>query len=254
MDINFGCTQCGHCCHDLKLPLSVNEAKAWLGRGGELQILCEAIPWPSEPLADDGPAAYKRQRSFAVRSGALPARVIVTLAATFQGPCPHLRSAMQCAIYDERPRVCRIYPAEINPFTPLRPANKGCPGDAWDGRQPPLMRGGVLVDELTRAQIAEAMKDSVRDVAQKARLCTALGIHTAAMANEGFVVHAPARASLAEALKQVSLAPLSAWQDRQPWQFVSPHAATLAAFAETGADAVAPSVAQGAYLDLQAKA
>ena len=42
MDIHFGCTQCGKCCRDTKVPLTVAEAIKWLNRGDEVQLLCEA--------------------------------------------------------------------------------------------------------------------------------------------------------------------------------------------------------------------
>ena len=116
MDIDFECTMCGKCCHDLRLPLTVTEAVAWLERGNNVQILCEALPWPEEPPAENRLATHKRRRSFASMSGSLPTRVLVTLAAVYAGPCPNLRPDMRCAIYEQRPLVCRIYPAEINPF------------------------------------------------------------------------------------------------------------------------------------------
>jgi hypothetical protein len=53
MDIDFDCTMCGKCCHDLRLPLTVTEAIAWLERGNDVQILCEALPWPEEPPAEN---------------------------------------------------------------------------------------------------------------------------------------------------------------------------------------------------------
>lgn len=251
MDLNFGCTQCGNCCHDLKLPLSVEEAKTWLARGDEVQILCEAIPWPSEPPADNFQAAYKRVRSFEVRSGSMPARVIVTLAASFQGPCPNLGQGMQCKIYADRPRVCRIYPAEVNPFIPLVPANKGCPSEAWEETQPPLLRGGVLVDEATQALIVESMKVNLSDVGKKESLCASLGIRTAAMSNEGFVVHSPAHGLLADALSGLDIQRREL-SDPDNWQFVSNRSETLLAFAEIGADAVTPADVAVDYLDLQA--
>ncbi|WP_338000302.1 hypothetical protein [Burkholderia gladioli] len=44
MTVHFSCTMCGRCCHDLRLPLSIDEALAWLARGGEVQLFCDAIP------------------------------------------------------------------------------------------------------------------------------------------------------------------------------------------------------------------
>jgi len=59
MDIQFDCTLCGQCCHNLKLTLTVAEAMRWLEDGNQVQVLTEAIPWPDEPAADDLPALYK---------------------------------------------------------------------------------------------------------------------------------------------------------------------------------------------------
>jgi hypothetical protein len=85
VDLHFGCTRCGKCCHDLKLPLTVAEATLWLAEGSEVQIICEAVPWATEPGADDLAAAHRRRRSFPTLSGALPTRISVILAANFSG-------------------------------------------------------------------------------------------------------------------------------------------------------------------------
>lgn len=96
MDIDFECTKCGKCCHDLRLPLTVTEAMAWLERGNDVQILCDAAPWPKEPPEDNLPAAHRRRRSFAAVSGSLPTRVVVILASAYEGPCPHHQQKMRC--------------------------------------------------------------------------------------------------------------------------------------------------------------
>jgi Fe-S-cluster containining protein len=127
MDLNFACTMCGNCCHNLRLPLSVNEAIRWLERGGDVQVFCEAMPWPVEPSTDDGQAQHRRIRSFAAESGELAIRVMVTVVAAFDGACPHLQPDMRCGGYEARPNVCRIYPAEINPFIEPMPTHKACP-------------------------------------------------------------------------------------------------------------------------------
>ena len=54
MDVHFDCTQCGNCCRDLKLPLTVLEAMDWLTDGHSVQIICEA-----------GAAALARETLFA---------------------------------------------------------------------------------------------------------------------------------------------------------------------------------------------
>lgn len=102
MPLHFSCTMCGRCCRDLRVPLGLSGALDWLRDGGEVQLLCEAVPWLVEPAADDLAAAYKFRRSFAAPSGTLPLRVVVTVVAAFEGPCPpsatrsgmrHLRAA-----------------------------------------------------------------------------------------------------------------------------------------------------------------
>jgi Fe-S-cluster containining protein len=134
MDIDFGCTICGKCCHDLRLPLAVTEAVAWLERGNDVQILCDASPWLEEPPEDNLQAVHRRRRSFAAMSGSLLTRVVVILAGAYAGPCPNLQPHMRCGIYEQRPLVCRIYPAEIIPFVELTPMHKACPGGRPRGR------------------------------------------------------------------------------------------------------------------------
>jgi Fe-S-cluster containining protein len=176
MDINFECTMCGKCCHDLKLPLSVDEALVWLERGGDVQFLCEAVPWPDEPPADNLQAQHKRRRSFAASSGELPVRVVVVLAASFEGACPHLQANMSCGVYEQRPIVCRIYPAEINPFIELKPELKECPPEAWASDKPLLMSAQRIVDPQTFALIAKSRAADVSDAPIKARACADLAI------------------------------------------------------------------------------
>ena len=49
MTLHFSCTMCGRCCRDLRVPLGLSEVLDWLRDGGEVQLLCEAIPWLVEP-------------------------------------------------------------------------------------------------------------------------------------------------------------------------------------------------------------
>lgn len=234
MDIDFECTMCGKCCHDLRLPLTVTEAVAWLQRGSNVQILCEALPWPTEPPADNLLAAHKRRRSFAAMSGSLSTRVLVTLAAGYAGPCPNLQPDMRCGIYGQRPLVCRIYPAEINPFIELEPTHKACPPDAWTPGLPSLLRAGTLVDEGMLALIQQSRDADVNDLPIKQQLCTLLGIDQAAVSNEGFVAHSPDRFNLLAALQQASdergMAELP-----QTWRFISNRRPTVDALVSVGA-------------------
>jgi Fe-S-cluster containining protein len=249
MDIDFECTMCGKCCHDLRLPLTVAEALAWLGRGNEVQILCEALPWPEEPAADNLQAAHKRRRSFAAMSGSLPTRIVVILTGAFAGPCPNLQADMRCGIYEERPLVCRIYPAEINPFIQLEPAAKGCPPEAWTPGLAPLMRGGQLVDATTVELIQKSRAADAQDAVAKQRLCALLGVDVAALANEGFVVHTPKREALLAALERVgaqadglgvaqgveAIAAESESGALPSWRFVSNRRATVNTLESVGA-------------------
>jgi Fe-S-cluster containining protein len=251
MNIDFECTMCGNCCHDLRLPLTVAEALAWLERGNEVQVLCEALPWPEEPAADNLQAAHKRRRSFAAMSGSLPARVVVILTGAFAGPCPNLQPDMRCGIYEARPLVCRIYPAEINPFVELDPASKGCPPQAWTPGLAPLLRGGRLVDATTADLILRSRAADSADAPAKQALCVLLGIDVAALANEGFVVHSPPRAVLLAALQKVSAAalvsdaavantsattPEAAASEKLPvWRFASNRRATVDTLESVGA-------------------
>lgn len=232
-DLNFSCTQCGKCCHDLRLPLTRKEAIGWLKRGGTVEVLCEAVPWVTEPAASDALAMHKRQRSFPTWSGELPIRVIAVLTATFTGACPHLRSDMRCGIYDSRPHVCRIYPAEVNPFISLTPAHKKCPPEAWTSSSP-FMRAGKTVDAQTQLHITLLQHEDQLDVAFKAGICEELAIQSASLSNEGFVVHRPSHATLLSVLQRDAPA-----GDSKPpisnWELVTNQAATLDALHLVGA-------------------
>jgi Fe-S-cluster containining protein len=232
---------CGRCCHDLRLPLSVDEAIAWIARSGDVQLLCDAIVWPQEPPASDALAQHRRRRSFAAQSGALPVRVSITLVAAFEGPCPNLGANMACGVYEDRPRVCRIYPAEVNPFVPFDPARKLCPSEAWSHDQPLFMRSGQLVDHDIAAQIAQSREADQRDRLAKAHLCMLLGYDTAAVANEGYAIYAPRRTQLQAALQAArqATAQIDDPEPRSPasWRFVTNRAATLDTLHSVGATA-----------------
>jgi Fe-S-cluster containining protein len=226
MTIHFSCTMCGRCCHGLRLPVGVEEAVAWLRDGGDVQLFCEAIPWPEEPPADNHLAWYKRRRSFAATSGELPVRVIVSLMAIFEGACPNLQPDFRCGIYERRPRACRVYPAEVNPFFALDRDTKLCPPEAW--RTQEVLQGddGQWKDAEVAGAIVGMREADARDASVKARLCAILGISSSGLANEGVVVHAPVGEDLLAALEQ---AVLSADGDAASttWHVVSHRRATL---------------------------
>jgi Fe-S-cluster containining protein len=232
---------CGRCCHDLRLPLAVHEALDWIARGGEVQLFCDAIVWPQEPQQTDLLAQHRKRRSFAAHSGTLPVRVSVTLVAAFAGPCPNLRPDMSCGAYDRRPRVCRIYPAEVNPFVKLDPAAKACPADAWSVAGPVLMHAGQIASADTAALIAQSHEADERDRVAKTHLCALLGYDTAALANEGFAVYAPSRDRLGAALRAArdSGAQIEDLQPRSshPWHIITNRSTSLATLQSIGANA-----------------
>ena len=248
-DLDFRCTECGACCHGLKLPLTLTEAIGWLARGHQVQVLCEAVPWPAEMPSTDLQAQHKRRRSFEAISGKLPTRVIAILAASFSDACPNLGADSRCSIYERRPLVCRIYPAEISPFLTLSPASKACPLPAWSSDGPALIRGGVLVDAQVRELIRRSRDADEAEVTLKATLCTLLGYDRAALANEGFVVYSPDSVQLMDALTTALTRECSL--TRHPWTFVSNQRATLDALTEAGAASAWPddkSTEAGSYL------
>ena len=251
MNLHFGCTRCGRCCQQLRLPLTAAEARAWLGRGHDVQILCEASATLDEPAQASGMAAYRRGRSFAAHSGTLPLRVVVILAAGFAGPCPNLQTDGNCGIYGQRPLVCRIYPAEINPFRVLQPAAKACPPEAWEAAQPLLERDGALVDPETRENIRVYRERDAGDVEIRERVCAALDIDCAALADEGFIVYSPSQERLLAALAPLRDGELP--PPRRAWRLVSHRRAAVAAVAQIGGVGAlgAPAGANCEYLGLR---
>ncbi|VVE26002.1 hypothetical protein PAN31108_03380 [Pandoraea anhela] len=231
---------CGKCCHDLRLPIDTGEALQWMRNGGQVQVLCEAIPWPTDPEDPSGLAAYKRERSVAAVSGELPVRVVITLVAAFEGACPHLRSDMKCGAYEVRPRVCRIYPAEVNPFVPFMPAQKACPPEAWATSMPPMMIDGALVDAQTVTLVARSRRAGVEDMGRKALVCHRVGVFVGALANEGFAVHTPSPAALEAALVEVQGIDVDPDEIHQEWIFLTNRSPTRDVLQAAGALAVLP--------------
>ena len=200
--LGFDCTMCGRCCQDLKLPMSIDEAIAWLTRGNAVQVLTEAFVWVGDDHA--APALnYGKRRSVAGVSGQVSMRIAVTLVGAFAGACPYLLADRRCGGYEDRPAVCRIYPAEINPSVMIDPDRKACPSEAWSPALMPFAIDGVPIDRETRRLIETARAAGINDVAAKAHACALLGIADAAFANEGFAVHTPDAALLLAVLRQV---------------------------------------------------
>jgi Fe-S-cluster containining protein len=232
MEMHFSCTQCGRCCRDTKVPLTVAEAVKWLNRGDEVQLMCEASPWPAA-LDGEPRAAHFKRRSFAVMSGSMPTRVAVTLIANIVGACPNLLSNMRCRIYQDRPLVCRIYPAEINPFIALKRENKACPPEAWAQDQPLFQRGEVLMDNVMSEDIAMSRAADVLDASLKSRLCLALNMAHTALIHEAVLVYSPTAQTLSSALA-FAIAADSCQEPAAQWRFVSEQQETLQCLVKSG--------------------
>ena len=142
-DLSFHCTACGKCCKSTLLDLLPDEALEWAANGGELgfsaQLLYEVENSPVR-MSD-----WMISRSFAARSGKRNIRVLPHLYGMVSGTCHHLMENM-CQIYDRRPQVCQVYPAEVTePIDTweIDPKEKSCPPEAWSGA--PFTRGKRLL-------------------------------------------------------------------------------------------------------------
>lgn len=201
MKIAFDCTQCGRCCHDLRLTLSVAEARVWASRGHRVDVLTEGWPWPDNGDPDDPVMQWRRVTSFDARVGDVPFRINLRLVARHEGACPHLLPDMRCGNYAARPRICRIYPLESRPFEAMVPERRLCPPEAWGDGLPVLERDGLAANEDTAAVLEAHRAAMVADVAVKARLPSVLGFFDVAMAGEGLAVCEMAPGALIEALE-----------------------------------------------------
>jgi Fe-S-cluster containining protein len=232
LDIHFKCVQCAACCHRTKIPVTVTEAIDWLRDGHQVQVICEASPWIP---ADEAQASHLMRRSFAAASGSMRVRMVVTLVANINGACPNLLPDLRCGIYERRPLVCRIYPVETNPFIRLETAKKGCPPEAWSAEHPLLQREGRVVSEVIRDDVFRWREANVDDVRMKLKLCAALNIVDAAVAQEGFLIHSPPLAELLKALS-VDSEESEGGADEAQWRLLSDRDDTLDHLAKAGAD------------------
>jgi Fe-S-cluster containining protein len=236
VDVRFECTQCGNCCRHLKLPLTAAEAVDWLKEGHQVQLICDASPWPEESTRAPK-AAHWGRRSFAAMSGSMPMRVVVILVANLDGACPNLLADMRCGIYERRPLVCRIYPAEINPFVQLEPGKKACPPEAWGADHPLLQRDGRLTNDVVQRDVQRSRDADARDTDAKLRVCDALNLIDAALAEEGFVMYSPPIATLLSALSR-AVQNIDGAPPLRRWRFVSNRSETIADLSRSGAVAI----------------
>jgi Fe-S-cluster containining protein len=228
-DVHFTCNGCGKCCHDLRLPVGIEEALSWMARGGEVQVLVSAAPWVREPAPDDAVARYKRERTFLARTAGVPIRVSALLVAAFDGACPFLLPNMLCGGYEERPRVCRIFPAEVNPRSLISPAGKPCPPEVWTEDNELFAQDNIAVGHENQALIASVRQSTIDEVAAKERLCAVLGVDIAAIEGEGYAIYKPGAAAL-----QVALAEDVAVAEPTVWRIVSDRKRSLDVLGPSG--------------------
>ncbi len=76
------------------------------------------------------------------------------MASLADGSMSGLARQDRCGIYEERPLVCRIYPAEISPFITLDPADKVCPPEMWEAGE--IIVSDRLVDPVLLIKIAQS--------------------------------------------------------------------------------------------------
>lgn len=239
MTTRFSCTGCGKCCTDHHVPLTLPEARRWAETGGQLIVLLEAFlrdgAGPPSLRLPPEQQEHARRRSLPVLCGEAPAFVSITFAAFNQGRCRNLLEDNRCAIYEERPLVCRIYPMEINPHIPLRPHAKECPTEAWHSG-PALIHGGRLVDVELAALIEQSRQADRDEIAAKGLICSELGIHTAALKGDGFTTFLPQGQAFLQALDTVAQrGPLAPDEVGQGWSLHVPDPELAQRLAETGA-------------------
>lgn len=197
--LRFSCTGCGKCCTGHHVPLTLAESRQWAAADGQVVVLIEGF-------ITDGPGMPIEQRehvlgrSRSVACGKSELRVSVTFAAFNPGRCRNLDANDLCTIYETRPLVCRIYPAEINPHLPLRPEHKDCPTEAW-GQGPELIHGQVITDPGLAALITASRQADRDDIAAKVAICQALGMTTSALKGKGFTAYLPDMSAFVTALQ-----------------------------------------------------
>ncbi|WP_248798367.1 YkgJ family cysteine cluster protein [Pseudomonas sp. MWU13-2105] len=232
MNRRFSCVGCGKCCNDHYVPLTLEESRQWAADGGTVIILVEAFLENGHGVAAEQ-FEHARRRSIRASSGTTQAWLAVTFAAYNNGPCRNLDADNRCGIYEQRPLVCRIYPAEINPHIPLRPDRKDCPPESWE-QGPALIVGGQLVDQELAGLIERSRQADREDIGAKAAICARLGISTTALKGNGFATYLPDMQAFLAAIDEIH-------EDRTPSPTTQQWAFQLA-----DADSAQALLAQGA--------
>ncbi|MHC8326070.1 YkgJ family cysteine cluster protein [Pseudomonas sp. LB1P83] len=197
--IRFACNGCGICCKGRLIPLTLNEAREWLNRGGDVAVILEAFDESVWPQVEH--YTHSVQRAVAVVSGEARIQVIAVLAGNALTQCPSLGEDNRCGIYEERPLVCRIFPMEINPFIAMHPKNKVCPPEVWEVGE--VLCSDRIVDPILKDQVQRSRQTDRDDAQAKIAVCAAMGLNVASWKGDALAVYLPDRARLQQAINLV---------------------------------------------------
>lgn len=199
--VHFSCNGCGGCCVGHHVPLTLQEAIRWVTDNGQIIILTEAFHRDGYGIPDPQ-FQHAAGRALLVRSGYTQIYLTATFAAFNPGRCRYLREDNSCGQYENRPLVCRIYPAEINPHIALNTKLKDCPSEVWEGAQPLIYRDGHL-EPVTAGLVEESKRADREDAPTKAWICQQLGISHTALKGDGFMAWLPEVAAMQELLSNL---------------------------------------------------
>jgi len=91
----FVCKQCGRCCHNFGITLSIDDMNM------EPRLWDVAVP--IQRVGNPKTRAYMAEKKHLWVIGGKPHR---------HAPCPFLTAEKLCGIYETRPQICRDYPQE----------------------------------------------------------------------------------------------------------------------------------------------
>jgi Fe-S-cluster containining protein len=150
--------------------------------------------WP----ADSEKFKHNAKRASQIHSGNAKINVIAIFAANALTQCPNLDDQNQCGIYEERPLVCRIYPAEISPFITFNPAEKVCPPEVWEAGE--IIVSDREVSSALQVEIEHSRVADRLDADAKVAICESMDMTVAAWKENALAVYLPDRQSLMIAL------------------------------------------------------
>lgn len=94
--LDFACSGCGRCCRDLRVPLTLADAR---------RLPASAVAWLTPHEVD----MTGEPESFVL----LPEGRRAMMLARVDGACVFLRGE-RCTVYSQRPSACRLYPFDVS--------------------------------------------------------------------------------------------------------------------------------------------